>query len=327
MNFRPCFSRRVCLSFAAAFLLAGLLTAVGLYLYAGWYGFNVVLRRGGSIWVAITPADARISKSMQLALTVPPPRATPGPMQWTLQEKGFETAELPVLANGAEIDRIFLARVDPQQFRFEVRNAPAGHRDLGDWMKILNAKLVVNGSYFARDGYPDTPFLVDGVASGPQNYQASHGAFVTSDASTGIRDLQQIDWRDAFRQARSGMVSYPLLVGPGPSRVKGDYRWLANRTFVGEDSDGRIVIGTTKDAFFSLERLAEFLRQAPLDLKLALNLDGGPVACQGIAVGQFRRDFCGDWESKFEDGQLKLLRNMVGTRRWGLPIVLAVVPK
>jgi hypothetical protein len=194
-------------------------------------------------------------------------------------------------------------------------------------MKALTAHLVVNGSYFERDGTPSTPFLSDGVAAGPQSYQATHGAFIVSDTSAEIRDLQREDWRNLFRRSRQGTVSYPLLVGPGPSRVQADPRWLANRTFVGQDSAGRILIGTTKEAFFSLDRLSSFLRQAPLDLTMALNLDGGPVACHGVAINGFSRDFCGTWETNFSDGKIQMLQPIFGRRRWGLPMVLAVLPK
>jgi hypothetical protein len=82
--------------------------------------------------------------------------------------------------------------------------------------------------------------------------------------------------------------------------------------------------GTTTEAFFSLSRLAAFLRSAPLDLTQALNLDGGPRACQGISVGRYRRDFCGQWELAAHDGEL---RWTFGARPWALPIVLAVLPK
>lgn len=194
-------------------------------------------------------------------------------------------------------------------------------------MKLLGATLVVNGSYYAPDGSPDTPFVSEGVRSGPADYQARHGAFVVADDFVGVRDLRKASWQDAFQSARFGMVSYPLLVGPGESRVRSDRRWLANRTFVGHDSAGRIVVGTTKDAFFSLERLAAFLSQSPLELDLALNLDGGPIACQGISTANFKRDFCGEWETSVHSGQVKLLRSVIGNRRWGLPIVLAVLPR
>ena len=64
---------------------------------------------------------------------------------------------------------------------------------------------------------------------------------------------------------------------------------LANRSFVAQDADGRILFGTTREAFFSLYRLASFLERSPLPATLALNFDGGPVACQGVAINAFRR--------------------------------------
>jgi hypothetical protein len=309
---------------AIVLLMAG---GVGLYSQTGWYGFNMILRRGGSIWVPVASGDSRISNSMRLALGGSVPAVHSGAPDWVMREDGFETAELAVLAGDNEVDRLLLVRIAPEKFRFSVFNAPSGRRGLDEWMTSLGAKFVVNGSYFAIDGSPDTPFMSEGVTSGPKNYDATHGAFIVSDGFVGVRDLQGVPWRDALAGARHAMVSYPLLTGPGPSRVKSDWRWLANRSFVGQDSAGRIIIGTTKDAFLSLERLAAFLRQSPLGLTLTLNVDGGPVACQGVEVAAFSRNFCGDWEMKFEDNEIKLLRPLIGSRRWGLPIVLAVLPR
>ena len=124
------------------------------------------------------------------------------------------------------------------------------------------------------------------------------------------------------------MVSYPLLLAPdGSHRVKADRRWLANRSFVAQDKAGLIVIGTTKDAFFSLEALARFLKAAPLDLSIALNLDGGPVACQEIQLKGYERAHCGWWETNVQDGDIKLLRWTLSGRRWVLPIALVAIPK
>jgi hypothetical protein len=134
--------------------------------------------------------------------------------------------------------------------------------------------------------------------------------------------------RAAFRDAEHALVSYPLLVAAdGSNRVKADDRWLANRSFVGVDASGNVVVGTTTDAFFSLNRLATFLRAAPLGLVKALNLDGGPVACQAIRFGDFRRAFCGKWELAARNGDLKLLTWGFGARPWALPNVLAVLPR
>jgi Phosphodiester glycosidase len=309
-------------------ILLGLaLPVVALYVRSGSYGLNAVLGHGGSHWVTVRPDDPRLSSSMRLALGDTVPEAKPGSFSWRPIDRGFEVAELPVLADGAEVDRVLLARIDPAYFRFEVRNAPAG-KEATDWIGEIKAALVVNGSYFLRNGTPETPLVSAGIRLGPSSYDARHGAFVASPSLVAIRDLQGGDWRTALNGADDAMVSYPLLVAPdGSDRVKADRRWLANRSFVGQDGSGRIIIGTTADAFFSLDRLAAFLRRAPLGLTIALNLDGGPVACQEIRLKDYTRSWCGEWEVTTRGADLKLLRRLVGDRRWALPIVLAALPK
>jgi hypothetical protein len=319
--------RRMRVLLVAGFAVCGLSIAAFLAHY-GISGVNVILRREAHVWVGAKADSSRISSSMRLALQVQPPAAKAGPFAWQRLDRGFEVAELPAMAGDAEVDRILLSRIEPAHFTFQIATRPRRDRDALDWMQHLGAVLVINGSYFAPDGTPATPLLSARILSGPADYDAKHGAFVASAAFVGVRDLARQDWREAFRGADHGMVSYPLLIGAdGHSRSKGDPRWLANRSFVGQDGAGRIVVGTTKDAFFSLDRLAAFLRAAPLDLKLALNLDGGPIACQAIVLKDFRRDFCGAWEMAAEKDELKVLRPLFGPRRWALPIVLAVVPR
>jgi phosphodiester glycosidase len=320
--------RRVLVRVVATVLVLVVVALASLYAYAGTYGFNVLFRRGLWVNVAVAPDDARLSAAMRLALRDPSGSVAAGPLMWRAIATGFDVAELAVVADGSEVDRVLLARIDPAHFRFAVRNAPAGNRDLDGWMHELGAALVINGSYFARDGTPDTPVVSAGARLGPRHYIANHGAFVASSRSVGVRDFTSLDWHIALRGAEDAMISYPLLLArDGSSRVKADPRWLANRSFVGEDHDGRIILGTTVEAFFSLERLAAFLRAAPLDLAVALNLDGGPVACQGIALNGYRRKTCGRWELSSRDGRPKLLTPVFGSVRWSLPIVLAVVPR
>jgi Phosphodiester glycosidase len=313
------------LSRALAAVTVALLLAVGaLWVYGGSYGFHVLLRHGGTFWIDVKTDDRRLSPSMRLALHDPPP-ASAGSLDWREVSPGFEVGELPVIVGGSEVDRVMLARVDATRFRFEVRNASAGDKDLDQWMTQLGAALVINGSYFSHRGTPVTPVLSAGTALGPNDYDARAGAFVSSASFVGIRDLAHEDWQTVFRGADNAMVSFPLLIAADGSRHVAASRWLANRSFVGQDRDGRIVLGTTSDAFFSLDRFAEFLRQAPLGLTFALNLDGGPVACQGIAINGFDRRIYGKWESQVQGDNAKLLAWPYG--RVAMPIVLAVFPR
>src|SRR5215831_17978481 len=304
---------------AALALLVG-----GTWIYSGSYGLHVLLRNGGAYWISVKSDDPRLSASIRLALGEPPP-ATPGDFAWRSVAQGFEVADLPVTAAGAEVDRLLLARIDPARFRFAVYNSPAGDKNLDQWMAHLGAALVINGSYYSRDGRPDTPFLSAGTLMGPKDYDARAGAFVASADFVGVRDLAQQSWQEAFRGAHDAMVSYPLLLREdGTSRVATS-QWLASRSFVGHDAEGRIILGTTADGFFSLDRLAGFLQRAPLGLKLALNLDGGPVACQGISLNGFQRRTCGKWEIQANGADVQLLTWPYGTA--AMPIVLAAFPK
>lgn len=297
--------------------------------FLGAYAFNTVLQRGASYWLPIDRHDTRLSPSIRLALSGKPLDVVAAPPLWKNIAPGFEVTELPVLHDGVEVDRLMLARIDPVHFRFIVRNDPSGSQQLDAWMKTLGAVLVVNGSYYAFDGTPDTPILSDGHPLGPPDYQGSHGAFVSGKDSTEIVDLARESWHEALQNRQDAMVSYPLLVAAdGSSRVGKPSQWLANRSFVAQDKVGRILIGTTKEAFFSLDRLALFLKNAPLDIRLALNLDGGPVACQGISLGGFERRVCGRWEIQADDQKTLYLTSLFNTEKgWGLPMVLAVVPK
>ncbi len=299
----------------------------GVYLYTGWYGVHVLFRSGGNLWSTVTSDDSRISASMRLALRSSPPPVRAGALSWRESTRGLEVAELDVLAGNQLVDRIFLARVDPSQFRIEVHNSPEGDKEVDDWMKELGAVLVINGSYYERHGRPATPVVSGGVSLGPRTYPASQGALVARNRSAGIIDLRGRSWKSELAGAHDAVVSFPLLLAAGEALIEKETRWLANRSFVAQDAGGRLVFGTTRDAFFSLHRLALFLENSPLELTLALNLDGGPIACQGVAIESFHRAVCGNWELQADGDRFRLLRPVFGRWRSALPIAIAVIPE
>jgi len=295
--------------------------------YESMIGTSLTVRFGGTVWLPVDEDTPFLSRGLRSALHTPVPEARPGPFEWRRIRAGFDVAELPVLAGGEVVDRILLARIDPARFRFVIHNNPAGVRALDDWMGSLKAALVVNGSYYGRSGLPATPTIIEGTALGPADYDARHGAFIAGEKSARLADLASADWKKLFEGARNAVVSYPLLLArDGSNRAPQSSNWLANRSFLAEDRQGRIIVGTTRDAFFSLGRLAAFLKHAPLDLSIALNLDGGPLACQGIELGDFRRRSCGRWEVQIENGQAKMLPPLWLFSGPPMPVVLAVYP-
>lgn len=299
----------------------------------GAYGLNVLLRRGGSYWITVAADDARLSPAMRLAMQPVIPDVAAGAGTWQEVEPGFDVREVPVVAGDQEIDRLYLNRFDPARFRFVARNEPGGTRDIDQWEAALHPEgprgtvLIVNGSYFGLKGEADTPLISMGEKLGPSDYDARAGVWVASASGTHVIDLTGRDWRAVLDGAENAMVSYPLLIGEdGRNNVRAKSNWLANRTFVAEDHQGRIIIGSTKDAFFSLDRLATFLLKAELDIKTALNLDGGPVAGLSVRSGNYNLKHYARWEAQVSDGKVSLLqapRNVP----WGMPVVLTVERK
>ncbi|MEW6640242.1 MAG: phosphodiester glycosidase family protein [Pseudomonadota bacterium] len=304
-------------------VVAACAAAAGLWVFAGLRGPLPVVRDGGTYWLAVTPTSPLLTPAMRVALASNA-APTSGRLAWQAVDEGFEVADLPVLMSGAPVEHLLLARIDPAHFRFAAHNAVSGQRDLDRWLARTGAALIVNGSFFSRQGEPATPFLSASTQLGPKVYDAKAGAFVSSPASISIHDLAHEDWRVVFQGATDAMVSYPLLLSNGVSRVTKPTRWLATRSFVGQDASGRIIVGTTTDAFFSLARLAQFLLDAPLDLTIALNLDGGPVACQGIVLGDYRRMSYGRSEARVEGDEVQLLMSLPN-KPAQMPVVLAAV--
>jgi hypothetical protein len=305
------------------------LAVVTAYTFDGWYGVHVMLRRGANHWVGVSPDDPRLSTGMRLSLQgrqIPDP---PTVVVWRTVSTGLDVAELPVFVLGRPVDAVLLTRIDPARYRFRVISRPAGDRDLGDWMDATGAVAVINGSYYGDRGVAATPLISDRRPLGPRDYRATHGLFRSGPTGTSLEDLAGRDWQQVIDGADQAIVSYPLLLGAdGKSRAQAsDPQWLANRSFIARDGAGRIILGTTRDAYFSLGALADFLPRTGLGLQLALNLDGGPVACQGVHTPRYQRRACGRYELAVHHGHLQLLQPLVDWRWSGLPNVLLVTTR
>ena len=247
---------------------------------------------------------------------------------WTERLPGFETGELEATLDELVVDRIQLVRVDPKRFRFAVHNAPAEPLTVDEWQRALGAVAVVNGSYYLMDNTPETPLRSSGRRLGPLAYASRHGAFVADSKGARVLDLAGKRVDEAIGAYPEAMVSYPLLLDEqGVVRAQGNPAWLANRTFVAVDQDGKVLLGTTETGFFALRRLGQFLKQGPLRLRIALNLDGGPVACQAVNAGGFTRTLYGQWEANDSSGAERVFWGFGEEQHWALPVVLAVMPR
>lgn len=265
---------------------------------------------------------------LRIATQADVPMPTYSEFHWETRAPGLETAELELRVNEVVVDRMVLVRVDPHRFRFSVHWDTTASRTAEDWQRELGAAVVVNGSYFGGNNHvPLTPLRLSGTAAGPSAYQSAHGAFVVNGDHVDILDLKNKDVFQNIEPYPEAMVSYPLLIGAsGENRAIESKVWLASRNFAGLDHDGRVVLGTTETGFFTLHRLGEFLKSSSLDLRFALNLDGGPLVSQVVRAGEFKRNFHGTAEMSDGNDVLRAFWHAHLEAHWTLPIVLVAVP-
>jgi hypothetical protein len=170
-------------------LLAVLATVCATLAFVAYWG-RFTTRFGGPVWIPVSSDTFWLPTSITLAMRDPLPEVKAETPVWTEITPGFEIAELPVLADGVQVDRVMLARIDPALFRFSIRNDPTGAKRLDDWMTETSAVLIVNGSYYARDGKPSTPVVSDGRPIGPPDYEARHGAFIAADGTARVEECE-----------------------------------------------------------------------------------------------------------------------------------------
>lgn len=285
-------------------------------------GISVSVVLVWAILYATRPAWLRIA----LQENVPVPASSE--LRWEMRSPGLETAELELRVKDEVVDRVVLVRLDPQLYRFSVHWDTTATRKAEDWQRELRAAVVVNGSYFGGpDHAPLTPLRLSGKPAGPTSYQSTHGAFVADAGGVEILDLKNKDVFQTINAYPEAMVSYPLLIDAnGENRAVESKVWLASRNFVGLDHDGRVILGTTETGFFTLRRLGDFLKQSPLNLRTALNFDGGPLVSQVVRAGDFKRSFHGTAEMTDGGDVLRAFWHAHFEASWTLPVVLVAVP-
>ncbi len=230
------------------------------------------------------------------------------------------------------VEELYIVKAPRKSFSLNFHVAPEANRDIDEWRDFLDVPVVINGSYYGKSGYPITPIRLNDRNYGPNHsrYKADHGAIVLRKEKVDVIDFsaKEMSLSKLIDSSDNYMVSYPLLVnkkGEVPKTSKD--HWLANRTFIALTKDDHILMGVTKYAFFSLVGLGNYLTNSELNIKIALNLDGGPVSGMAIEVGSYRKTIYGLWELAGEKGSPTLLRPGNNGKKWPLPITVSLTRK
>ena len=192
-------------------------------------------------------------------------------------------------------------RLDPARVVLRVRHYSLlpGTRPptIVEWQRVTGALAVFNAGQYYED-YSYMGLLVcDGRVVSRRLHPDFKAALVSAPVSgppaARIIDLERepldpdsLAWREVAQ-------SFMLFDRAGGLRIRRSDR-IANRTAVGQDRHGRLLVVTSEGAY-TLADFAQLLRSPALDLEEAMSMDGGYEAELCIAADAFRYASFGPW--------------------------------
>jgi hypothetical protein len=220
-------------------------------------------------------------------------RGVPGP-RWKTLRPGLEFAMLsgdPFCRRGSS--QIALLRIDPVRAPVRVHyfgmSAEKRPLDAIEWQRVTGADAVFNAGQFT----PDWSYLGVLVCGGKVVSRRVHPTFKAAlvagpeDAANGAKvmdlehetlDPKRLHWREVAQ-------SFMLFDRTGKLRVRSSDK-VANRTAVGEDKNGRLIVFVTEGGY-TIEEFARLVQKSPFQITHAMAMDGGSEAQLCVVAGSF----------------------------------------
>jgi hypothetical protein len=242
----------------------------------------------------IQPTPTLIFEPTAVLPTGAPQPTTNPDTGWELLQPGFERRVINFrTAEDAPRESIYILRIDPALFRFDVAYDPDQPQSLEQWQAETGALLVVNGGFFTEENIATGAIVVNGQSSGT-SYQDFGGMLAITAEGPSLRWLSQEPYNPA-EGLLAGLQSFPMLVLPGGVLGYPDEDGhFARRTVIAQDGNGRMLLILAASGTFSLHRMSRFLVESDLGIDRALNLDGGTSTgllltdpAEGIAAYNF----------------------------------------
>ena len=122
---------------------------------------------------AVPPAPVSLSAPPATFTPAPPlsnPTAAPTPLPdtgWQPLRPGLERRIITLNDdNERPFESLYLLRLEPEQFRFEIAYQPGAPKGLLEWQAETGALVVVNGGFFTETHEATGLIIVNGQASG-----------------------------------------------------------------------------------------------------------------------------------------------------------------
>jgi hypothetical protein len=255
--------------------------------YFGFFFTIILLLTGCEFAQPLTTATPRPTATFTPTLF---PTSTPTPenaAEWKQLQPGLEQRTIRLTNAGKYLESLYILRLEPAYFRFDVAYDPNGLR-LDDWQAQTGALIVVNGGYFRQEGeqyIPNGLTVIDGIAMGT-SYGGFGGMFATTEKGPELHWLAQQPY-DPDESLQAALQSFPILVKPGgelgfPAEYEDNIP--ARRTVIAQDQAGQILLIIAPQGNLTLHQLSTYLTNSDLELDIAINLDGGPSS--GILLGE-----------------------------------------
>ncbi|TMC20934.1 MAG: phosphodiester glycosidase family protein [Chloroflexi bacterium] len=193
---------------------------------------------------------------------------------WLLQSSGIELRYEQWNSPENISDIITIVRLDPKHIHLSVDYHPDQPLTMNSWMKQTGAQVLINGGYFDKNYRPSGLLISDGEAHGA-SYQG-FGGMLAVDASgrISLRSLGEQPY-DPSEQLQQVTQSAPLLMLNGQRTQFTANSVNDRRSVVAIDKHGNLLFIVSPGRAFTLDELADILVSSDLELKTALNLDGG----------------------------------------------------
>jgi uncharacterized protein YigE (DUF2233 family) len=198
--------------------------------------------------------------------------------------------------------QIAVMRLDPARVRLRVlhysRQPERRPLSIVEWQKRSGALAVFNAGQY----YPDLSYMgllkSDGVVISPRRHPTFQAALVAGPAGHGSRarvlDLSRHSLDARTPEWRQVAQSFMLFDVTGAVRARKSAQ-VANRTAVGEDASGRLVV-ITSEGGYTLHDFALLLQASSLKLTHAMAMDGGHEAELCVRSRNFRYASFGRWD-------------------------------
>lgn len=218
--------------------------------------------------------------------------------------------------------RVNPANVKVQAHYFRVHRAEEP-MTLTQWQRMTGSMVIFNGSQYYPDLRPMGWFIQDGRNLGTSAVKAWKGLLAAHPTQDGLPPATIIDMDEHPYSLQSlpykvAVQSLMLFDARGMLRTrKSD--WIANRTIVAEDRQGRILVLCTEGGY-TLWEVAMLLQEGPLEIHRAMVLDGGFETQLAVRSESFSYTLYGQW-SIGDSGEWSI----PGIRR-SLPTVISIDP-